>query len=273
MAEFPPIPLRDVLGHRRGREETGNRMSGWLGFASWSASSPVRGAHRGGPASRSSSRTTSLSLILSGGVHLVAFALVMAAAARSGLEAPPEIEIRIWVDPRYTPAPPPPTFAPRSGGPPSDDGRSIPDPTPPGHPVEEQAIDRPTFDPGGEPGVGAERPTEGAEGSERHLPAPPHVEVDPNTPVESYDVPPVPIVAPEPPYEDMPREAGIEGKVVLEALVTWEGYVREVRIREGNPMLAAPAVKTVKTWRFRPARLHGRAVSCWVSIPIVFRLH
>ena len=63
------------------------------------------------------------------------------------------------------------------------------------------------------------------------------------------------------------------GKVVLEALVTWEGRVREVRIREGDPMLAAPAAKTVKTWRFRPARWQGRAVSCWVSIPIVFRLH
>lgn len=204
----------------------------------------------------------------------MAFALVMAAAARSGLEAPREIEIKIWVDPPYTPTLPPPAFAPPHGGRTPDDGRSPVEPTPPGRPFVDQPIDRPTFDPGGEPGVRAERPTGGGEEGERLLPAPPaDPGVDPNIPVESYDVPPVPIVAPEPPYDDMPREAGIEGKVVLEALVTWEGFVREVRVREGNPMLAVPAVKTVKTWRFRPARSQGRAVSCWVSIPIVFRLH
>ncbi|MEK7314818.1 MAG: TonB family protein [Candidatus Eisenbacteria bacterium] len=249
-------------------------MSGWLEFASCSASSPVRGAPRGGLAARSSSRTNSLSLLLSGGVHVVAFALVMAAAARSGLEAPREIEIRVWVDPHYTPAPPPPMFTPPSGGRTPDDGRSPVKPTPPGRPVLDQPIDRPTFDPGAEPGVRPDRRAESGEGGARLLPVPPApATVDPNTPVESYDVPPVPIVAPEPPYDDMPREAEIEGKVVLEALVTWEGYVREVRVREGNPMLAAPAVKTVKTWRFRPARSNGRAVSCWVSIPIVFRLH
>lgn len=183
------------------------------------------------------------------------------------------MEMRILIDHGLT-LTPPPSSAPPVGGRAADDERGRIEPAPPERRVVEQPIDRPTFNPGAGGGVRPDNPQGGGIVGEGDLAAPPERSaVDPNTPIAYYDEPPVPVEAPEPPYEDMPREAGIEGKVVLEALVTWEGRVREVRIREGNPMLAAPAAKTVKTWRFRPARWQGRAVSCWVSIPIVFRLH
>jgi len=251
-------------------------MSGLLRLASCSAYSPAGAALRGGPAARPAPGAPSIALVLSGGLHLALLGLFLAAAARSGLEEPRRMEMRVIVDPFLDPAL---AFAPPPTSPPAGAGGRVIDPRGKIEPVQS---DEPSLAENLEallrrlgPGEGV-RPDEPVGTGGGGDPAPPAADVqsfNPGVPTEEYDQLPVPIVAPEPPYDEMAREAGIEGKVVLEALVTWEGQVREVRVREGNPMLAAPAVKCVKTWRFRPARWKGRAVTVWVSIPIVFRLH
>lgn len=247
-------------------------MSSLLGFASCSALSPAGAAHRGGPAARSSPGAPSLALALSGGVHLAALALCLAAAARSGFVEPRGMEIRARIDQGFV-LTPPPLAVPADAG-----GRAI---DPEGR-IEPVQSEEPSLAENLESLFRVVGPANGvrpdvsvaAGGGGDGGPVPPGEPpaAGPDIPTDYYDEPPVPIVAPEPPYSEMARDAGIEGRVVLEALVSWEGHVRDVRIREGNPILAAPAVKTVKTWRFRPARWQGRPVTTWVSIPIVFRL-
>jgi len=52
-----------------------------------------------------------------------------------------------------------------------------------------------------------------------------------------------------------------------------DGLVREVDVKEGNPMLAGAAKEAVLAWRFKAATWRGQAVAAWVAIPVVFRIH
>jgi protein TonB len=94
---------------------------------------------------------------------------------------------------------------------------------------------------------------------------------DPDLPT-AFEEPPVPIFAPEPAYPGIAFEAGIEGTVLVEAVVTREGLVRQVRVRQGNPILAESAAAAVRTWRFRPARWNGKPVTVRIVVPVRFRI-
>jgi TonB family protein len=72
-------------------------------------------------------------------------------------------------------------------------------------------------------------------------------------------------------YPDIAREAGVEGTVVVQALVGIDGRVRETRVVRSIPMLNGAAQDAVKLWRFKPAATGGGPVATWVSIPITFR--
>jgi protein TonB len=69
--------------------------------------------------------------------------------------------------------------------------------------------------------------------------------------------------------------AKMQGIVGLEAVVTPQGTVGDVRItRSLDPHfgLDQEAIKTVKSWRFRPARKNGEPVAVWVDIELSFTL-
>lgn len=83
---------------------------------------------------------------------------------------------------------------------------------------------------------------------------------------------PVPVFAPTPAYPAWAREAGVTGRVLLEALVGRDGRVRQVVIVKDANGLGGDAKETLLRWVFRPARVNGAAVATWVAIPIVFRL-
>lgn len=75
-------------------------------------------------------------------------------------------------------------------------------------------------------------------------------------------------------YPAIARQAGIEGTVVIRALISKTGAVtKTLIISSDNVMLEANAVKAVKNFKdFQPAIQNKQAVQCWVTIPIVFRL-
>ena len=226
-----------------------------------SATGPARGA----PA---------FSLVLSACVHAAALALFLLASARSGVEADHSLPIRIALQPPISVltlerirvdggasgrASDRGTIEPVTRQAASDD-RELDFITPPSPidgeaPVGVPAPGRGAGDPA--PGVYA---GDGAGAGDSDLPS-------------VYEDPPVPIVAPEPRYPEWEREAGIEGRVLLEALVARDGRVLTVRVREGEKGLSEEAVKAVRGWKFRPARWNGKAVAAWVAIPILFRLH
>ena len=72
-------------------------------------------------------------------------------------------------------------------------------------------------------------------------------------------------------YPDIARQAGVEGTVVVQALVGTDGHVRDTRIVRSIPLLNGAALEAVRQWRFKPAATGGKPVATWVSVPISFR--
>ncbi|MDR3300496.1 MAG: energy transducer TonB [Candidatus Accumulibacter sp.] len=79
---------------------------------------------------------------------------------------------------------------------------------------------------------------------------------------------------PAPPYPPQSRRLGEEGQVILSVLVSSEGAARQVDIRtsSGSGRLDDSAQRTVRTWKFIPAKRGGVVVESWVLIPILFKL-
>ena len=81
--------------------------------------------------------------------------------------------------------------------------------------------------------------------------------------------------APPPPYPELLRQAGIEGRVLIEAVIDTAG-----RAEPGSVEIKASADagfdQPSRTWiqhaLFRPARVHGRAVRVLVQVPLDYRI-
>lgn len=78
----------------------------------------------------------------------------------------------------------------------------------------------------------------------------------------------------EPSYPEAARKARMEGVVILEAIITAEGSVQDVKVLKSvNPLLDASAVRAVQQWRYKPATLNGRAVRVYLTVTVTFNLH
>lgn len=74
-------------------------------------------------------------------------------------------------------------------------------------------------------------------------------------------------------YPDRARKAGIEGRVIVQFIVTENGTVEEPRVIRGiGGGCDEEAVRAVKQAQFEPGRQRGQAVRVQYSLPIVFRL-
>jgi TonB family protein len=71
-------------------------------------------------------------------------------------------------------------------------------------------------------------------------------------------------------YPSQARSQRLEGTVVLAATVMEDGTVRDVKVVQGSPVLAQPAVDAVKRWRYQPFVLDGKPVKNSVVINIDF---
>jgi len=78
-------------------------------------------------------------------------------------------------------------------------------------------------------------------------------------------------VAPQ--YPDIAREAGVDGTVLVQALVGKDGRVKDTRVVKSIPMLDAAASAAVKQWVFKPALSNNKPVAVWVAVPVRFTLH
>ncbi len=76
-----------------------------------------------------------------------------------------------------------------------------------------------------------------------------------------------------PQYPDIAREAGVDGIVMVQALVGKDGGVKDTRVVNSIPMLDAAAVAAVKQWVFKPALSNNKPVAVWVAVPVKFSLH
>jgi protein TonB len=79
----------------------------------------------------------------------------------------------------------------------------------------------------------------------------------------------------KPHYPPAARARGIEGLVVLEAIIDRQGQLENdgVIVRQSVPALDAAAIAAVKQWRFDPGRDNdGTAVRVVLRVPIRFQL-
>ena len=65
----------------------------------------------------------------------------------------------------------------------------------------------------------------------------------------------------------------ISGKVVLDFVLDTGGNVKEVKVLEGDPVLSAGVMDTVKQWRFAPTTLDGDPVEVEFQMPFEFQIH
>ncbi len=93
---------------------------------------------------------------------------------------------------------------------------------------------------------------------------------DPNAFV-AVDDPAEPIYTVKAAFPELARQAGLEGTVVVQALVGADGRVRETRVVKSIPMLNGAAQDAVRQWRFKPAATSGQPVATWVSVPMAFK--
>ena len=74
-------------------------------------------------------------------------------------------------------------------------------------------------------------------------------------------------------YPEMAKEAGIEGRVIVQFIVDEEGNVTNPEvIRGAHTLLNKAALEAVKGQEFKPGRRDGEPVKIQMSLPVTFRL-
>jgi protein TonB len=75
-----------------------------------------------------------------------------------------------------------------------------------------------------------------------------------------------------PQYPPLARSARIQGSVVLQAVISKEGVIENLRVVTGHPMLVPPAIDAVRQWRYRPYILNNEPVEVETQITVNFGL-
>jgi protein TonB len=75
-----------------------------------------------------------------------------------------------------------------------------------------------------------------------------------------------------PAYPMEAREKGIQGDVLLTATIDEKGKIVDLKVLEGDPILAKASVDAVKQWKYKPYILNGQPVAVDTTIKIQFHL-
>jgi len=75
-----------------------------------------------------------------------------------------------------------------------------------------------------------------------------------------------------PVYPPLARTARIQGQVLLQALISKQGVIENLKVLSGHPMLAPAAKEAVRQWRYRPYVLNNEPVEVETQITVNFSL-
>ncbi len=76
----------------------------------------------------------------------------------------------------------------------------------------------------------------------------------------------------EPPYPKLALAARITGVVLLKAIISRDGEIKELQVVSGHPILVPAAIDAVKQWRYRPYLLNGEPVEVETNISVTFQI-
>lgn len=76
----------------------------------------------------------------------------------------------------------------------------------------------------------------------------------------------------QPEYPALAKNAHVQGRVVLSAVIGKEGTIEKVQALTGHPLLVQAAVEAVRQWRYRPYVLNDEPVEVETQITVNFFL-
>ena len=84
------------------------------------------------------------------------------------------------------------------------------------------------------------------------------------TPVKTRDVKPV--------FPEDAQSAGVQGVVIIEAIIDEQGGIANARILRSIPMLDSAALSAVSRWQFTPTLLNGNPIGVIMTVTVNFTL-
>jgi periplasmic protein TonB len=76
----------------------------------------------------------------------------------------------------------------------------------------------------------------------------------------------------QPVYPQLAKNAHIQGKVVLFAVISKAGTIDNLRVLSGHPMLVPAAIDAVRQWQYRPYILNNEPIEVETQITVNFTL-
>ena len=76
----------------------------------------------------------------------------------------------------------------------------------------------------------------------------------------------------DPSYPEQALRLGLQGPVVLQAWISRDGSIRDLKLVRGSLLLGQSAYQAVKQWRYKPYLLNGQAVEAQTLVTVDFRL-
>jgi protein TonB len=80
------------------------------------------------------------------------------------------------------------------------------------------------------------------------------------------------IFQPKPEYPPLAKMARISGSVKLEAIISRDGTIQDLKVLSGHPLLVKSALEAVQRWRYQPTLLNGEPVEVVTEIDVNFTL-
>jgi len=80
------------------------------------------------------------------------------------------------------------------------------------------------------------------------------------------------IFQPKPEYPQLAKMARIQGTVRLEAIISKDGTIQDLKVVSGHPLLVKAALEAVQRWRYQPTLLNGEPVEVVTEVDVNFTL-
>ncbi len=80
------------------------------------------------------------------------------------------------------------------------------------------------------------------------------------------------IFGPKPEFPPLAKMARIQGTVRLEAIISRDGTIEDLKVLSGHPLLVKAAMQAVARWRYQPTLLNGDPVEVATEIDVNFTL-
>src|SRR5579862_5807245 len=80
------------------------------------------------------------------------------------------------------------------------------------------------------------------------------------------------VFGPKPEYPPLAKMARIQGTVRLDAVISKDGSIQDLKVISGHPLLVRAALEAVQRWRYQPTLLNGDAVEVATEIDVNFTL-